>query len=47
MKKHISYLENTKWMFENSGDMNTVLVEYTVFKPTRHCSNVASRFFAM
>ena len=21
MKKHINYLENTKWMFENNGDM--------------------------
>lgn len=21
MKKHIAYLENTKWMFENNGDM--------------------------
>lgn len=21
MKKHIAYLESTKWMFENNGDM--------------------------
>lgn len=22
LKKHITYLENTKWMYENNGDMN-------------------------
>jgi hypothetical protein len=22
MKKHMAYLENTKWMFENNGEMN-------------------------
>lgn len=22
LKKHIAYLENTKWMYENNGEMN-------------------------
>ncbi len=22
LKKHVSYLDNTKWMYENNGDMN-------------------------
>jgi hypothetical protein len=22
MKKHVAYLESSKWMYENNGDMN-------------------------
>jgi hypothetical protein len=22
LKKHVAYLDNTKWMYENNGDMN-------------------------